>query len=67
MIDSTPGPSDIAVYLKLHAIYQTDPKLGVEKVHKRLLAENPDWVGKVSLKVRYTLSSHVLNYVQQVF
>ena len=52
MTDSTTGPSDIAIFLKLHALYQANPELGAEKAHKQLLEENPGWAGKVSLKVR---------------
>ena len=52
MTDSALGPSDIAIFLKLHAMYQANPQLGAEKAHKQLLVENPAWAGKVSLKVR---------------
>ena len=59
MTDSTSGPSDIAIFLKLHALYQASPELGAEKAYKQLLEENPGWVGKVSLKVRRLIFSSI--------
>ncbi|KAI0090775.1 hypothetical protein BDY19DRAFT_735051 [Irpex rosettiformis] len=57
MADNTSGLSDIVIFLKLHAMYQANPQLGAEKAHKQLLAENPEWAGKVSLKVRHSAFS----------
>lgn len=49
---SIPAPTDAELLVHLKAIYEKDSSLGAEKVLKHILAENPQWVGKVGLKVR---------------
>lgn len=47
-----PAPADAELLVHLKAAYEKDSSLGAEKVLKQILAENPQWVGKVGLKVR---------------
>ena len=49
-------PSDDNILVHLLAVYHEDSSLGAGKLLKRVLADNPQWVGKVSLKVRSHLS-----------
>ena len=56
--NSSPPPSDEEILEQLRALYQQDSSLGAEKIFKRLLVDNPQWEGKVGLKVRLQFSKH---------
>ncbi|KAI0090779.1 hypothetical protein BDY19DRAFT_992190 [Irpex rosettiformis] len=47
---TNPPPTDEELLVQLNALHKQDSSLGVEKILKQLLTDNPQWVGKIGLK-----------------